>query len=209
MCVDLSKLNRFVRREHYPSVTPAEAVTDIHQSQAKFFTVFDALKGYHQCPLDEESQRLITPFGQFKYLRALYGISSISEHYNRRMDEAFAGVQGIRKIVDDVVVFDKDERQHVEHVREILRRCEERGISLNHDKFKFCRPQAYFAGLILTSEGYSISSDIIDAITNFPTPSSRTDLRSFIGLTNQLTTCTKELAPALTPLRLLLSTCTQ
>ena len=30
------------------------------------------------------------------------------------MDEAFAGIQGIRKIVDDVVVFDEDE-QHVEH----------------------------------------------------------------------------------------------
>ena len=94
----------------------------------------------------------------------------------------------------------------MEHVREILRRCEERGISLNRDKFKFCRPQAHFAGFILTSEGYSISSDIIDAITNFPTPSSHTDLRSFIGLTNQLTTCTKELAPALTPLWPLLST---
>ena len=83
------------------------------------------------------------------------GISSISEHYNRRMDEAFAGIQGIRKIVDDVVVFDKDE-QHVEHVREILRRCDERGISLNRDKFKFCRPQAHFSGFMLTSEGYSI-----------------------------------------------------
>ena len=119
MCVDLSKLNRFVRQERYPSVTPAEAVTDLHQSQAKFFTVFDALKGYHQYPLDEESQKLttfITPFGRFKYLRAPYGISSISEHYNRRMDEAFAGIQGIRKIVDDVVVFDKDEQQHVELV---------------------------------------------------------------------------------------------
>ena len=42
MCVDLSKLNRFVRWEHYPSVTLAEAVTDIHQSEAKFLTVFDA-----------------------------------------------------------------------------------------------------------------------------------------------------------------------
>ena len=59
---------------------------------------------------------------------------------------------------------------------------------------------------MLTSEGYSISNDIVDAITNFPTPSSRTDLRSFIGLTNQFTTCTKELAPALVPLRPLLST---
>ena len=55
----------------------------------------------------------------------VYGISSISEHYNRRMDEAFAVIQGVRKIVDDVVVFDKDEQQHVEHVREILCRCGE------------------------------------------------------------------------------------
>ena len=50
MCVDLSKLNNFVRRERYPSVTPAEAVADIAQSKAKLFTVFDALKGYHQNP---------------------------------------------------------------------------------------------------------------------------------------------------------------
>ena len=209
MCVDLSKLNRFVRRERYPSVTPAEAVTDIQQTKAKHFTVFDALKGYHQCPLDEESQKLttfITPFGRFKYLRAPYGISSISEHYNRRMDEAFAGMQGMRKIVDDVVVFDQNEQEHVEHVRQILHLCEEKRISLNRDKFKFCQPQANFAGLTLTSEGYSVSNDIINAITNFPTPSCRTDLRSFTGLTNQLASSTKELAPILAPLRPLLST---
>ena len=73
MCVDLSKLNKFVRRERYISVTPAEAVADIAQAKAKHFTVLDALKGYHQCPLDEDSQKLttfITPFGRFKYLRA-------------------------------------------------------------------------------------------------------------------------------------------
>ena len=141
MCVDLSKLNRYVRRERYPSTTPAEAVADIHQSQAQFFTVFDALKGYHQCPLDEESQKLttfITPFGRFKYLRAPYGISSISEHYNRRMDEVFTGIQGMRKIVDDVVIFDHDQQQHVAHVRAILKLCGEKGISLNREKFKFC-----------------------------------------------------------------------
>ena len=154
MCVDLFHLNRFVRQERYPSVTPAEAVANIKQSQAKYFTVFDALKGYHQCPLDEESQKLntfITPFGRFKYLRAPYGISSISEHYNRRMDEAFTGIQDSRKIVDDVVVFDRDARKHVEHVREILHCCEEKGISLNRDKFRFCQSQAHFAGLTLTS----------------------------------------------------------
>ena len=169
MCIDLSKLNRFVRRS-YPSTTPAEAVADIAQSKAKYFTVFDALKGYHQCTLDEESQKLttfITHFGRFKYLRAPYGISSISEHYNRRMDEAFAGLSDFRKIV---VVFDSDPKKHVQHVRQLLRRCEEKNISLNREKFQFCQSSAHFAGFTLTPHGYSISNDICDAIAQFQLP---------------------------------------
>lgn len=208
MCVDLSKLNKYVRRERYPSITPAEAVADIAQTQAKVFTVLDALKGYHQCPLDEESQKLttfITPFGRFKYMRAPYGISSISEHYNRRMDAALVDMKNFRKIVDDVIIFDNNRHEHIEHVRKLLYCCQEKGISLNREKFKFCQSKVPFAGFILTSDGYTISDEITDAISCFPTPSSRTDLRSFFGLVNQLAASTNSIAEALAPLRPLLS----
>ena len=47
MCVDLSRLNRFVKRERYQSATPAEAVADIAEEKAKMFTKFVALKGYN------------------------------------------------------------------------------------------------------------------------------------------------------------------
>ena len=123
MCVDLSHLNHYVRRERYQSCTPAQAVADIAATNAKFFTVLDALKGYHQCPLDEDSQDLttfITPFGRYKYLRAPYGISSISEHYDRRMAEAFTGLTGFRRVVDDIIIYDCDEQQHTAHVRQFL-----------------------------------------------------------------------------------------
>lgn len=82
-------------------------------------------------------------------------------------------MQGMRKTVDNVFVFDQGTRGAV---RGILRLCEEKRISLNRDKFRFCHPQAHFAGFTLTPEGNSVSNDIINAITNFPTPSSRTDL---------------------------------
>ena len=58
MCVDLSHLNCFVRRERYQSPSPAEAVADMVASNAKFL---DARKGHHQCLLDEESQLLLLP----------------------------------------------------------------------------------------------------------------------------------------------------
>ena len=48
MCVDLSHLNKYVKRERYQCSTPAEAVTDIASHNAKIFIKLDALKGYHQ-----------------------------------------------------------------------------------------------------------------------------------------------------------------
>jgi len=108
MCVDLSHLNHYVQRECDQSPTPAEAVADITASEAKYFTIINTAKGYHQCPLDEASQSFtifIMPFSRFKYLRAPYGLSSIAEHYNHRMAEAFEGLTSFCRVVDDIVIY--------------------------------------------------------------------------------------------------------
>ena len=53
LCVDLSHLNWYVRCEFYQAPTPAEQVASIMASEACWFTVFDAVERYHQCPLTE------------------------------------------------------------------------------------------------------------------------------------------------------------
>ena len=71
-------------------LTPFEAVTDIAAKEAKHFTVLDAIKPYHQYPLDVESHTLttvITLFGHFKYIRAPYSPSSIADHSNYHITE--------------------------------------------------------------------------------------------------------------------------
>ena len=136
------------------------AIADISGEHSKFFTVFDTLKGYHQCPLDEQSQLLTTfimPFGRYKFLRAPFGICSISEHYNRRMDEAFTGLRNYRRIVDDVIIFDRDRSTHLAHVSQFLPRCADKGISLNKEKFKFAQTSTTFAGYQLSEDSYKVA----------------------------------------------------
>ena len=172
LCVDFSPLNRFVKRERFQSTPPAIAVADIAEHKAKYFTVLDALKGYHQFPLDKDSQLLttfITPFGRYKFMRAPFGLSSISEHYDRRMYEAFQDLPDFRHIVDDVLIFDEDLDSHIAHVHQFLQRCEERGISLGRDKFQYCQTEVEFAGFHLSQNGYRISEDVTKAIGSFPT----------------------------------------
>ena len=44
MHMDLSRLNRYVRRERYQLPTPLEAVTDIAAEEERHFTILDAIK---------------------------------------------------------------------------------------------------------------------------------------------------------------------
>ena len=70
ICVDLSKLNKFVKRPTYPGTSPKEVISDIPPYQ-KYFSTLDAIKGYWQLPLAEKSQELttfITPRGRYKHL---------------------------------------------------------------------------------------------------------------------------------------------
>jgi len=153
-------------------------------------------------PLGKDSQTLttfITPFGRYKYLRAPYGISSISEHYKRRMTEAFNGLSGFRRIVDDFVIYDSNIADHLTHVEQFLQRCADNNIVLNMEKCQFFKSKVTFAGFRLSSRGYKINPSITGAITRYPTPANQTDLHSFMGLVNQLSTSTHTLASLLTP----------
>ena len=207
-CVDLSHLNKFVRTEQYQSPIPLEEVASITASEAKWFTVFDAAKGYHQCPLHKDSvpkTTFITPFGRYAFLRAPYGVSSISDHYNRRMDEAFAGLTGFKKIVDDVVIYSRTREEHIRDVRAFMKRCEERGISLNRQKLQLAQPTVKFAGFILSQDGYRPDPQLTSAISLFPTLKNVSDLRSFFGLVNQVASFVDDVSELLMPLRPLLS----
>ena len=155
LCTDFRPLNKLVKCEHYQMTSLATAVADIEALQAKIFTTLDALRGYHQCLLDVESQELttfITPCGRFQFLRAPYCISSISEHYSHQIAEAFEGLPGYKRNVDDIVIYSDADTSHADHVCKFLQRCAEWKISLNPEKFEYGQEQVKFAGLIQLSD---------------------------------------------------------
>ena len=97
------------------------------------------------------------------------------------------GLTGFRRVVDDIIIYDDNELQHATHVRQFLQRCADKQIALNPDKCKFCQTKVTFAGFTLSVEGYKVDHSITDAITQFPTPNNRTDLRSFFVWPSQPT----------------------
>ena len=206
VCVDLTKLNSYVKRGPHPVCTPHEAVSGVSKD-AKYFSKFDAKNGYFQMAIAPEDQHLttfITPWKRYQFRRAPQGLVTSGDEYGRRGDQALDGVPRTSKVVDDILAHDEDYGSHLEHVWTILERCEQHGITLNPAKVEFAKSQVEFCGYELSPEGFTPDKHKVEAIASFPTPTNITDLRSFLGLVGQLSEFSPWIADAAEPLRDLL-----
>ena len=206
LCVDLTQLNKHVRRPIHPMKTPKEAVSNITPG-SKYFSSLDAKHGYWQIALSPECQELttfLTPWGRYQFLRSPMGLSSTGDEYCRRGDIAIAGLNNIQKVMDDVIVFDENFERHVERVRTLLQRCREHGITLNADKFVFAENELNYVGYKVNADGVTTDPEKLKAIAEFPAPNCLTELRSFMGLVNQLGDFTTDISTTADPLRELL-----
>ena len=206
ICVDLTKLNKFVKRPLHPLSTPREAVSSIPVN-SRIFSTLDAKSGYWQLPLQESSQHLttfITPWGRFKFLRAPMGLVSTGDEYCRRGDLALQGLDNIVKVVDDILVYDETLEDHADRLRAVLTHCRQHGITINEKKFRCAQDEVLFCGFSLSSAGKEIDPGKVAAITDFPTPTNITELRSFMGLVQQFGDFSTEISSAADALRGLL-----
>ena len=146
ICVDLSKLKKVVKRPTHPVASPKEVVSDIPPYQ-KYFSPLDAIKGYWQVALAENSQALttfITAWRRYKYLRAPMELSSTGDKYNRLMDATLDGLDNQKKVVDDILLYGKDFKEHVAQVKKLLQRFRDHGVSVSKSKFNFANPEVKY-----------------------------------------------------------------
>ncbi|XP_064081857.1 uncharacterized protein LOC135198214 [Macrobrachium nipponense] len=118
---------------------------------------------------------------------------------------ALSSVQNCVKVIDDLALHDEDYTTHLHRIHEVLTRCRKFGITLNKDKFVVAAPSVNFCGYNLSGDGISADKQKVSAIKDFPTPVNLTDIRSFMGLVNQLAEFTPDISIAAQPLRPLMS----
>jgi hypothetical protein len=205
MVVDLSALNLYVKRPTHPFPPAREIIKNI-ASTSRYFAKLDATMGYYQIALEEESSKLttfLTPWGRFRYLRAPMGLSSSSDAWCYRSDEAVAGLPGVLKLVDDILVQADTVDQLIERVSNVLQRCREHKITISKKKLEYGQ-SVTFAGFRVGSTGIQPNPDMTRAIRDFPTPTDVPGVRSFLGMLNQLGWFIPDLAHITEPIRHLL-----
>jgi hypothetical protein len=101
-----------------------------------------------------------------------------------RVVDLFADLKGkyVFKFLDDLVVFSLSAEEHEEHLREVLRRLERAGFTLNPEKVILGASEIKYLGHLLSSRGVKVLPDGVEVIQRYPTPTNLRALRRFLRM---------------------------
>lgn len=179
VCIDPRDLNRAIKRPKYQMPTFDEVLPKL--AKAKVFTVLDAKDGFYQVKLDKEIPMLTTfwmPFGRYRYLRMPQGISSAPEEYQRRQNEALAGLNGV-EVIADILCYGSGEtmedtlKDHDSNLLNLLDHARSMNLKLN-------------MGHSFTSEGLRPDPMKVEAIVSMPRPDDKRAVQCLLGCVNYL-----------------------
>ena len=112
----------------------------------------------------------------------MFGISAAPEIYQHAIRQVLQGLPGVKNISDDIIVYGKDKSEHDNNLHGVLRRLQDRGLTLNSDKCMFSVPEITFFGFDISARGIRPKNQSVEAIRNAPTPTTASVVPSFLGL---------------------------
>ena len=86
--------------------------------------------------------------------------------------------------IDDVIIYSKSAEDHLRHVDEILTALEEAGVTLKITKCYFFQREVEYLGHIIKPGHLEVDRAKTASLRDAKPPSSKTELRSFLGMCN-------------------------
>ncbi|RXN05331.1 Retrovirus-related Pol polyprotein from transposon 412 [Labeo rohita] len=181
LCVDYRKLNMRTIKDAYALPNIEETFSAL--SGAKWFSVMDLKSGYYQVEVADEDKHktaFVCPLGFFEFNRLPQGVTNAPSTF---MEKCVGDLHLSEVLVflDDLIVFSKTLEEHETRLMKVLNRLKEFGLKLSPDKCQFFKSSLKYLGHIVDADGVHTDPEKISALKDRPCPSTRRELKCFLG----------------------------
>ena len=113
------------------------------------------------------------------------GLCNSPDIFQEYMGELLGDLEHVRANIDDLLVISKGSYEdHLLKLEEVFARLEKAGVKVNAVKSAFGKAELEYLGYWITRDGVQPMPNKVKAIHDIATPTTRRQLRSFIGIIN-------------------------
>ncbi|SJL05370.1 uncharacterized protein ARMOST_08737 [Armillaria ostoyae] len=185
---DYRKLNEMTIKNRYPLPLISELIDKLQG--AKYFTKLDVRWGYNNVRIkegDEHKAAFRTNRGLFKPTVMFFGLTNSPATFQWMMNDIFKDLIASGKVtiyLDDILIFTKDLDEHRRIVRQVLQKLRENKLFLKAEKCEFEVLETEYLGVIISEGQVRMDPVKLAGIAEWPTPTKKKELQSFLGFTN-------------------------
>ncbi|KAL0540096.1 hypothetical protein IC582_024325 [Cucumis melo] len=185
LCIDYRELNKVTVKNRYP-LPRIDDLFDQLQG-ATVFSKIDLRSGYHQLRIrdsDIPKTTFRSRYEHYEFIVMSFGLTNAPTVFMDLMNRVFKDFLDSFVIVfiDDILIYSKTEAAHEEHLHQVLETLRANKLYAKFSKCEFWLKKVTFLGHVVSSEGVSVDPAKIEAVTNWPRPSTVSEIQSFLSL---------------------------
>jgi transposase InsO family protein len=152
-----------------------------------YFSTFDLSKGFHQIMMsekDKEKTAFISHQGLWQFKRLAMGLRNSPACFQRCVDQVLGDLKWKICAVyfDDIIVFSTTFDEHLKHIRLVLNKIREAGLTIHPNKVQLCRQKFKFLGFIIEPGLCRPNPEKVECLRNYPVPKDKKNIQKFLGL---------------------------
>ena len=140
-----------------------------------------------------------THLGLYRYKRLSFGINVAAEKFQDVIATAISDIPNVKNISDDVIIYGVNTEEHDKTLHAVLARLKD--LTQKKEKCQFYMPRIEFFRMVFSAAGMSPDPAKVEAIKQAEAPTSVTDVRSLLGMTNYVSRFIRDYADIVAPLR--------
>ena len=182
---DYRLLNAQTVKNRYP-LPRADQLFD-KLAHARYFSKIDLRTGFYQILIAEKDRHktaFSTSQGLFEYNVLPMGLCNSPGVFMALMNDTFREYldKFVLVFLDDIIVYSDTLEDHERHLRLALQRLRDQRLCAKLSKSALCQTEVEFLGHYVGRDGLRVMEDKIDAVSDWPVPTTIRELRAFLGL---------------------------
>ena len=129
-----------------------------------------------------KSAFVLSSLGKYQFNRVPFGLAQAPAYFQKLINDVLKGCNFAMGYLDDIIIYSRSEKEHLEHLEEIFTRLKIAGLKLKLEKCCFFKKHIQYLGHLISADGIQPLPEKLESIAKMPAPKNPKEVKQFLRL---------------------------